>query len=68
VFTKNRDRLLAGDIAQRFFDRVVAEARGRQLLSNEHFTVDGTLIEAWASHKSFKRKTAPPARPPDGPG
>jgi transposase len=53
VFTKNRDRLLAGEIAQRFFEEVIAEARARQLLSDEHFTVDGTLLEAWASHKSF---------------
>ena len=54
VFTKNRQRLLEGDIAQAFFDRVVAQARQRGLLSDEHFTVDGTLIEAWASLKSFK--------------
>src|SRR2546430_17117869 len=55
VFTKNRQRLLDGDIAQAFFERVVAHARERGLLSDEHFTVDGTLIEAWASLKSFKR-------------
>jgi transposase len=58
VFTKNRDRLLAGDVATRFFEEVVAEARHAGLLSDEHFTVDGTLIEAWASLKSFKRKGA----------
>ena len=67
VFTKNRERLLAGDIAQAFFDRALAQARQRGLLSDEHFTVDGTLIEAWASLKSFKRKEAP-VEPPDDPG
>ncbi len=67
VFTKNRERLLAGDIAQAFLARVVAEARVHHLLSNEHFTVDGTLIEAWASLKSFKQKDTP-APPPDDPG
>lgn len=54
TFTKNRDRLLNGDIATAFFDEVLAEARGHGLLSQEHFTVDGTLLEAWASHKSFR--------------
>src|SRR5438067_2546829 len=67
VFTKNRQRLLDGDIAQAFFERVVAHARERGLLSDEHFTVDGTLIEAWASLKSFKRTDAPPPAP-DAPG
>ena len=67
VFTKNRERLLAGDIAQAFFARVLAQARQRGLLSDEHFTVDGTLIEAWPSLKSFKRKDAP-VDPPDDPG
>jgi transposase len=67
VFTKNRERLLAGDIARAFFDGVVAQARERGLLSDEHFTVDGTLVEAWAGLKSFKRKDLPPA-PPDDPG
>ena len=67
VFTKNRQRLLDGDIARAFFDRVVAHAREGGLLSDEHFTVDGTLIEAWASLKSFKSKGTPPA-PPDDPG
>jgi transposase len=66
VFTKNRQRLLDGDIARAFFERVVAQARERGLLSDEHFTVDGTLIEAWASLKSFQRTDAPP-RPPDDP-
>src|SRR5450432_647208 len=67
VFTKNRDRLLEGDIAEKFFAHVLAQARIANLLSDEHFSVDGTLIEAWASHKSFQRKdrTAPP---PDDPG
>jgi transposase len=54
VFTKNRDRLLTQAVAQRFFELVVAQAT--PWLSDEHFTVDGTLIEAWASHKSFQRK------------
>ena len=67
VFTKNRQRLLDGDIARAFFERVVAHARERGLLSDEHFTVDGTLIEAWASLKSFKSKSAP-LPPPDDPG
>ena len=56
VFTKNRDRLLAGDIARAFFEETVAQARDAGLLSDEHFTVDGTLIEAWASQKSFQPK------------
>jgi transposase len=68
VFTKNRERLLRGDIARAFFDRVLAQAQARQLLSTEHFTVDGTLIEAWASLKSFKPKGGPPTPPPDDPG
>jgi transposase len=68
VFTKNRERLLAGDIAQAFFERVLAQARQAHLLSNEHFTVDGTLIEAWAGQKSFKKKTGPAGPPPDDPG
>jgi transposase len=54
VFSKNRDRLLNQEVAQRFFAQVKAKAEG--LMSDEHFTVDGTLIEAWASHKSFQRK------------
>jgi transposase len=69
VFTKNRDRLIAGDIAKRFFDEVLAEARGQRLLSDEHFTVDGTLLEAWASFKSFKRRDGHDDQPPqDDPG
>src|SRR5687768_1968312 len=65
VFTKNRERLLRGDIARAFFERVRAQAEQRGLLSDEHFTVDGTLIDAWASLKSFKRKDAPPSSPDD---
>jgi transposase len=56
VFTKNRDRLLAGEVAQAFFQAVLAEAQRRQLLSAEHFTVDGTLVRAWAGQKSFQRR------------
>jgi transposase len=55
VFTKNRQRLLAGDIAEAFFEAVLRQARQRDLLSDEHFTVDGTLLEAWAGQKSFRR-------------
>jgi transposase len=54
VFTKNRERLERDEVAQRFFERVIAQAKEAGLLSDEHFTVDGTLIEAWASHASFK--------------
>ena len=54
VFSKNRDRLLNQEIAQKFFQRVLAQAQ--RYLSDEHFTVDGTFIEAWASQKSFQRK------------
>jgi transposase len=56
VFTKNRQRLLDGDVAQLFLKAVVEQADKRKLLSSEHFTVDGTVIQAWAGHKSFKRK------------
>jgi IS5 family transposase len=55
VFTKNRQRLLDGNIADAFFAAVLKQARQRDLLSDEHFTVDGTLLEAWAGHKSFRR-------------
>jgi transposase len=58
VFTKNRERLLDGDIAEAFFQAVLQQARERSLLSDEHFTVDGTLLEAWASAKSYQRKDA----------
>src|SRR5262249_49573744 len=62
VFTKNRERLLRGDIAEAFFQRVLELARAERLLSDEHFSVDGTLIQAWAGQKSFVRKgTTPPA-------
>jgi len=61
VFTKNRDRLLEGDVARAFFDAVLGQAEAKRLLSSEHFSVDGTLIEAWASHKSFQPKR--PGRP-----
>jgi transposase len=56
VFTKNRDRLLEGAVAEEFLTRIVEQARERKLLSDEHFTVDGTLVEAWAGQKSFQRK------------
>jgi IS5 family transposase len=55
VFTKNRDRLLEGEVAEAFFAEVLGQGREAGLLSSEHFTVDGTLIEAWASQKSFQR-------------
>src|SRR5436309_106625 len=67
VCTKNRDRLLEGDIAEKCFTHVLGQARTANLLSDEHFSVDGTLIEAWASQKSFQRKDRP-APPPDDPG
>ncbi|MDP9324510.1 MAG: IS5 family transposase [Acidobacteriota bacterium] len=67
TFTKNRERLLAGDVARAFFEDVVEQARGRRLLSDEHFTIDGTLLEAWAGQKSFRRKDQP-TDPPDDPG
>lgn len=60
-FSRFRDRLIEEDSARRFFDAVVREARQQKLLSDEHFTVDGTLIEAWASLKSFRRKHEPPS-------
>lgn len=62
VFTKNRDRLLGGEVAGGFFEAVLRQAGERGLLSEEHFTVDGTLIEAWASRKSFQEKKDPPER------
>jgi transposase len=68
TFSKNRERLLEGDVARAFFDQVLGQARERGLLSDEHFTVDGTLLEAWAGQKSFKRKKAEPPSPPDDPG
>lgn len=66
VFTKNRDRLLEGEVAEGFFAAVLGQAHQRRLLSDEHFTVDGTLIEAWAGQKSFQRKDGSDSqRPPD---
>jgi transposase len=66
TFTKNRDRLLDGDIADAFFGEVLAAIQQEGLLSDEHFTVDGTLLEAWASHKSFKPRGTT-GKPPDDP-
>lgn len=60
VFSKNRQRLLDGDIAQLFLRKVLEQARHQGLLSSEHFTVDGTLLEAWASVKSYQKKDDPP--------
>jgi hypothetical protein len=60
VFTKNRERLLEGEIAQRLLEAVLEQARAHDLLSEEHFTVDGTLLEAWASRRSFVPKDPPP--------
>ena len=68
TFSRNRARLLEHAVAHEFFIRVVAQARSLRLLSDEHFTVDGTLVEAWASLKSFKRKDQQPTQPPDDPG
>ena len=68
-FSRLRERLVETDIARRFFDEVVRLARQDKLLSSDHFTVDGTLIEAWASFKSFKRKDGDePPKPGDGTG
>jgi transposase len=67
VFTKNRERLIAGDVSQQLLLAVVEEARSHQLLSEEHFTVDGTLIQAWAAARSFKEKKDPP-QPGSGTG
>lgn len=66
TFTKNRDRLLEGDVADAFFAEVLAAIKADGLLCDEHFTVDGTLLEAWASHKSFKPKGSG-RTPPDDP-
>ena len=66
-FTKNRDRLLEGEIAAKFLRAVLAQPKVKRLLSNDHFSVDGTLIEAWASLKSFRRKDGGD-NDPDGPG
>ena len=64
TYSKNRDRLVAGDVAARFLQAVLRGARVRRLLSDEHFSVDGTLIEAWASMKSFRRSDGGDADPP----
>jgi transposase len=66
VFTKNRDRLLEGAVAEEFFSLIVGQARRGKLLSDDHFTVDGTLIEAWAGQKSLRRKSSghDPLNPP----
>ena len=66
VFTKNRDRLLEGDIAHGFLRAILADPQVKRLLSNEHFSVDGTLIEAWASITSFRPKDG--SGEPPGPG
>src|SRR6266852_6547723 len=68
TFTKNRDRLLDADVAREFLTQVVNQAQEKGLTSDEHFTVDGTLIEAWASLKSFQQKDQKASAPPDDPG
>ena len=68
VFTKNRDRLLEAEVAKEFFGLVVAEAQALNLMSDEHFTVDGTLLEACASLKSFQNRDGEPSTPPEDPG
>jgi transposase len=66
TFTKNRHRLLEHEVADEFFAAVVDQAKLRRYVSSEHFSVDGTLLKAWASHKSFKPKDGPPSEPPVG--
>src|SRR5829696_5543078 len=66
TFTKNRKRLLEHDVADEFFAAVVAQAKLRRYISSDHFSVDGTLLNAWASHKSFKPKDGPQDGPPVG--
>jgi len=66
TFTKNRQRLLDHEIADRFFAAVVGQAKLRRYVSSEHFSVDGTLLEAWASHKSFQPKDRSGPKPPAG--
>src|SRR5271169_5672441 len=69
TFTKNRDRLLEGDMAARFLAAVLSQDKVKGLLSSEHFGVDGTLLEAWASLKSFRPKSLPSGNDPgDGSG
>jgi transposase len=67
VFTKNRTRLLEHEVADEFFAAVVRQAKLRKYISSDHFSVDGTLLNAWASHESFKRKDGPPPPPSDPP-
>jgi transposase len=62
VFTKNRDRLMQGEVSQRLLQAVLEQARSKNLLSEEHFTVDGTILEAWASRRSFQPKEPPPSQ------
>jgi transposase len=66
TFSKNRKRLLEHEVADQFFEAVVRQAKLRRYMSSEHFSVDGTLLKAWASHKSFKPKDGPPSEPPAG--
>jgi len=66
TFSKNRKRLLDHDVANEFFAAVVRQAKLRRYVSSDHFTVDGTLLKAWASHKSFKPKDGPPNDPGAG--
>src|ERR1700716_553365 len=66
VFTKNRERLMRGEVSERLLESVVEQARGGGLLSEEHFTVEGTLIQAWANRRSFRPKDPPPARGGEG--
>jgi len=68
TFTKNRERLLDGDVARGFLSQVIKQAREKGWASDEHFTVDGTLIEAWASLKSLQCKNPGKGGPPDDPG
>jgi transposase len=68
TFSKNRERLLEADVAKLFLNEVVGQAKAKGWASNEHFTVDGTLLEAWASLKSFQAKDRKDAPPPDDPG
>ena len=68
AFRKNRARLLGGEVAAAFFDAISRQARAAGVLSDDHFTVDGTQLEAWASLKSFRPRTRPEGPPPDDPG
>ena len=66
TFSKNRERLLEGDIAAKLLSAVMAQPRVKRLLSSDHFSVDGTLIEAWASMKSFRPRDGSDDPPPSG--